>query len=83
MSIVDFDISQADLINEIKEAKFFSILAAEVESHKIEQLPTCIRFMNKNNNIREKFLEFGRCEQLRGKVTGNEIIRVLEKSNLM
>ena len=38
--------------------------------------------MNKNNNIRDKFLEFGRCEQLSGKIIANEIIRVLEKSNL-
>ena len=38
--------------------------------------------MNKNNNIRDKFLEFGRCEQLSGKVIANEIIRVLEKSRL-
>ena len=38
--------------------------------------------MDKNNNIREEFLEFGRCEQLSGNVIANEIIRVLEKSNL-
>ena len=73
---------QADLINKIKEAKFFSKLADEVESHKVEQLPICIWFVDKNNNIRDKFLEFGRCEQLSGKVIANEIIRVLEKSNL-
>ena len=46
----------------MKKAKFFSILADEIESNKFEQLPIWIRFMNKNNNIREKFLEFGRCE---------------------
>ena len=82
INIIGYDILQADLINEIKEAKFFSKLADEVESHKVEQLPICIRFVDKNNNIREEFLEFGRCEQLSGKVIANEIIRVLEKSNL-
>ena len=46
----------------MKEAKFFSILADEVESHKSEQFPIWIRFMDKNNNIREEFLELGRCE---------------------
>ena len=38
--------------------------------------------MDKNNDICKEFLEFGRCEQLSGKVTANEIIQVLEKSNL-
>ena len=70
------------MINEIKETNFFSIIADEAESHKDEQLPIFIRFVDKNNNIREKFLEFGRCEQLSGKVIATEIIRVLEKSNL-
>ena len=80
--VIGYDILQTDLINEIKEVKFFSILADEVGSHKVEQLPVCIRFVDKNNNIRREFLEFGRCEQLTGKVIATEIIRVLEKSNL-
>ena len=42
----------------------------------------CIRFLDKNNNIREEFSEFGKCEQLNGKVIATEIIRILEKSNL-
>ena len=82
INIIGYDILQTDLINKIIEAKFFSKIADEVESHKVEQLPICIRFVDKNNNIREEFLEFGRCEQLSGKVIANEITRVLEKSNL-
>ena len=54
INIIGYDILQADLINEIKEAKFFSKLADEVESHKVEQLPICIRFVDKNNNIRDE-----------------------------
>ena len=45
ININDFDILQIDLISEIKEAKFFSILADEIEVHKVEQLPVCIRLM--------------------------------------
>ena len=67
-NIILYNILQADLLNEIKETKFFSILADDVESHKIEQLQICIRFVDKNNNIRKKFSEFGRCEQLSGKL---------------
>ena len=55
INIIGYDILQADFINEIKEAKLFSILADEVESHKVEQLPICIRFLDKNNNIARNF----------------------------
>ena len=70
------------MINEIKEVKFFSRLADKIESHEVEQLPICIRFVDKNNNIYEEFLEFGRCEQLSGNVITTDIIWVLEISNL-
>ena len=36
INIIDYNVLQADLINKIKAAKFFSILADEVESHKVE-----------------------------------------------
>ena len=70
------------MINEIKEVKFFSILDEEVESHKVEQLPICIISMDKNNNNREEFLEFGRWERLSGKIIATDTKEVLEKSNL-
>ena len=38
--------------------------------------------MNKNNNIFKEFLEFGRGDQLTGKVIATEIIQVLEKPNI-
>ena len=81
IDIIDYDILQTDLISEIKDAKFFSIFADEVGSQKVKQLPICIRFVDKNYNIRHELLEFDRCEQLTDKVIGTEIIRVLEKSN--
>ena len=66
----------------MKEAKVFSILADEVESHKVEQLLFLVKFVDKNKNIRREFLEFGRCEQLSVKVIATDIIRVLERSKL-
>ena len=38
--------------------------------------------MDKSNNIHEEFLEFGKCEQLSGKLIATEIIGVVQKSNL-
>ena len=61
IDIIVYDILQAKLIKEIKDAKFFSILADGVENHHVEQLPICIRFVDANSSIRDKFLEFGRC----------------------
>ena len=58
------------------------MLADEIESHKVEQFPICIRFVDKNYSIRYEFLVFGRRQQLTGKVIATEIVRVLEKSNL-
>ena len=66
ISIKAYDVLQRDLINEVKKAKFFTILADEVESHHVEQLPICVRFVDKSNDIREEFLEFGRCTQVNG-----------------
>ena len=82
IDIVAFDVFQKDLIEEIKQAKFFSILADEVESHHVEQLPLCIRFLDQGNNIREESVEFGKCEHVNGEAIANEIVRLLEKANL-
>ena len=42
---------------------FFLLLltsVVEVESHHVEQLPLCIRFVDDKKNTREEFLEFGK-----------------------
>ena len=74
IDIIAYDFLQAKLIKEIKDAKFFSILADEVENHHVEHLPICIRFVDANSSIREKFLEFGRCKCLNGKSIAKEIL---------
>ena len=79
INIIVYDILQGGLINEIKDANFFSIRADEAESYNVEQFPIFIRSVVKNNNIREGFLEFRRCEQLNGKVIVTKIIGVLKK----
>ena len=66
ISIIAYEELQRDLINEVKKAKFLIILADEVESHHVEQLPIFVRFVDKLNDIREEFLKFGRCIQVNG-----------------
>ena len=82
ISIKAYDVLQRDLINEVKKAKFFTILADEVESHHVEQLPICVRFVDKSNDIREEFLKFGRCTQVNGESISNEILQIIKKADL-
>lgn len=53
IDIIAYEVLQKDLIEEIKEAKFFTILADEVERHHVEQLSLCIRFVGSKYDIRE------------------------------
>lgn len=66
-NLVGYDILQADLMSEIEDTKYSIIPADDMQSHKVKQLPICIRFVDKNNNIRrEEFLQFSRCEKING-----------------
>ena len=82
IGIIAYGILQRDLIDEVKKAKFFTILADEVDSHHVEQLPICVRFVDKSNDIREEFLEFGRCAQVNGEAISNENLRIIKKADL-
>ena len=73
---------QKCLIDEIKNAKFFTTLADEVKSHHVEQLPLCIRFIDDKKNKREEILEFGKCTRVTGEAIANQIIHIIEKAGL-
>ena len=66
IDIIAYDILQKGLIDEVRNAKFYTILTDELESHHVEQLPICVRFVDKSNDIRKEFLKFGRCTQVNG-----------------
>ena len=51
----------------------------EVESHHTEQLPICSQFTDKEWNIKEEFLEFGKSEQTNDESLFKEIMRIIEK----
>ena len=54
----------------------------EVESHHTEQLPICSQFADKEWNIKEEFLEFGKSEQTNDESLFKEIMRIIEKNNV-
>lgn len=57
-------------------------MADEVESHRIEQLPLFLRCVVDKDNIREKFLEFGKCRQTNEEAIFTEITRILKKCEI-
>ena len=61
MTLLEIKWLKKSLVEEIQEAKYFTILADEAASHNQEQIALCIRFVDKNQDIREEFIK---CEAL-------------------
>ena len=55
IGIIAYDVLQRNLIDEVEKAKSFTILADELDSHHVEQLPISVRFVDKSNDVREEF----------------------------
>ena len=72
----------ANLVEEIKRARFFCIMADEVTSANNEILSICVRFFNEDDNIREEFLCFTRVPRITGEILANEIKQVLQSKGL-
>ena len=68
-----------DIVQDIKEAKLYSICANEVASHNTEELAICVRFLDAESNIREKFLTFLKLTRLTGETIAHEILSTLEE----
>lgn len=81
ISIIGSMIKQ-NIIDEIQKAKYYAIMADEVESHNKEILPLCIRFLDENQNIREEFLEFIMLERITGEHIAGKILAGLEAMNI-
>ena len=58
IEIIGQDITLKNLLEEMKAAKLYSMIADEVTSHNKEQLAFCARFIDKNNAVREDFFAF-------------------------
>ena len=66
------------ILNELQEARFFSILADEAaDISNLEQMAIVLRFVDKSAMIREAFLGFFHCNE---GLTGREIANMIMKS---
>ena len=82
IEIIGKEIIQKQIIDEVKKAKFYSLMVDEVTSHNTEQLSMCLRFVDEERNLREEFVEFLHLRRITGAYISAEIKAALEKWNL-
>lgn len=82
ISVIGYDIILANIVFEVKKARFYSILADEVSSHNVEHLPICVRFVDSENHIREDFVAFIKMERVRAVDITDAIVRCIENLGL-
>ena len=73
------DVINESIVREIREAKFYSILADEVRdcSNK-EQMPLIIRFVDQKGEIQERFIKFIHCDTgLSGKALMEKVVHCI------
>ena len=66
-----------DIIEEIKQAQFYAILADEMTSHNQEYLVLCVRFVAEDKAVREEFLGFLKLERITGEEIAGTIVKFL------
>ena len=82
IEVIGINTIQHELIEEIKRAIFFSIMADEVTTYNEEMLSMCFRYVDDNDDIREVFLEFLELERITGVEIGNKILTFFEKKGI-
>ena len=71
-----------NIVNEVKKAVFYSVLAYEVSSHNREHLALCIRFVDDKKAVREEFLGFVELERITGEEIAATIVRFLNENGI-
>ena len=71
-----------DIIDEVKQADFYAILADEITSHNQEYLALCVRFVAKNKAVREEFLGFLKLNRITGQEIAGTIIKFLQEQGI-
>ena len=71
-----------NIVDELKAARRYAILADEVTSHNIEHLAICARFVDQNNGIREEFLAFIGLDRITGAKIADAIVKFLQDNDV-
>ena len=69
-----------NIVSEVKEAKFFGILADEAtDCSNVEQMSPVLRYLDRNCSIREEFLGFIPLDRgLSGLMTSNSLMHTIQ-----
>ena len=78
IDIVGKRMIQADIVQEVKDAGMYTIMVDEITSHNVELMPFCIRFVDKDLNIREELLEVCTLPRITGRHIAAAIKEVLK-----
>ena len=70
------------VLEEVKTARFFAVLADEVTSHNTEHIALCVRFVDSCKNIREDFLAFLPLQRITGEMIADAIISFLTENEI-
>ena len=83
IDVIGKNLIQAGIVQEIQDAKFYTILVDEVTSHNVELMPLCVRFVDKDDNIREELLEICTLPRITGQHIATKIKEVLTNLGIM
>ena len=71
------------IVNEVKEAKFFSLLADETtDFSRQEQLSVCLRYVTKDFSVKERFLCFAVAHDVTGSGLANQLLLILSEAGV-
>ena len=82
IEIIGKRIIQKRFIEEIKDAQYHSVLADAVTSGNDEILSICMRYVNKEKQIREVFLDFLSLERITGECIAQTILKFYEEKGI-
>ena len=73
---------QKRLIEETKDDQYHSVLADEVTRSNDEILSICMRYVNKEKQVREALLDFLSLERITGEWVGQTILKFYEEKGI-
>ena len=82
IEVIGKNIILCKVVDEIKAAKFYSVLADEVTSHNEEHLAICICFVDRNKEVREEFVSFIHLQRITGEKIADELMAFLQNNGI-
>ena len=82
INVIGYDLILTNIISEVKDATFYSVLADEVTSHNAEHLPICVQFVDRDFNIREELVALLRLARVRAVDIADAITETLTNLGL-